>query len=383
MRILITTSLFPPDIGGPATYVPRIAAYLAQQGHAISVVAPQTKGQPCPIEDPPYRLLRFEHAHVLRFLNYFIELWRAFRSILVEARQCDLIYINGLDLAAAMVCIYLRKPSIVKVVGDGAWELAHSRGWTKLDLEDFQKAHSARFWLLRRMRHAAARRARAVIVPSRYQVGIVANWGIPPECIHIVYNAIHPPAVQPPPPIPSQVTSSFCMVMIGRMIPLKRMDAIIQTLHKLENTSLIIIGSGPQQTRLISLVKQLGLEKRVYFTGQLENSQVWGIMKSYAKAVILYSVHETFPHVLVEAAACGVPVIATAVGGSPEIVINGKTGILIPPDDIDAFKAAVQRLQNDTAFARQLSKNAIQSAERFSVEKMASETEAILTGVVQ
>ena len=380
MRILVTTSLFPPDIGGPATYVPRIAAYLAQQGHVVSIIAPKTKDQNCPISEPPYSLLRFENAQVLSFLNYFIELWRAFRTILAEARQCDLIYINGLDLAAAAACAWLHKQGVVKVVGDGAWEFAHNRGWTKLDLEDFQKARSVRFWLLRRMRHAAARQARAVIVPSRYQAGIVANWDVPAERIHVVYNAIRPPEIKDPPPIPPEITSSFCMVMIGRMIPLKRMDAVIQALPQLENTSLILIGAGPQQTRLTSLVKQLGLEKRVYFTGQLENSRVWGILKNDAKVVILYSVHETFPHVLVEAAACGVPVIASAAGGAPEIVIDGETGILIPPHGIEAFKAAVQRLQNDPQFAERLSQNAMQSAGRFSVERMAAETEAVLTG---
>ena len=89
MKVLITVGIFPPDIGGPATYVPRIASALTKWGHLVTVVAPREPGVPCPIVAPPYRLVRFHQAHFLRYANYFIELWRAFVTILRECQVFD------------------------------------------------------------------------------------------------------------------------------------------------------------------------------------------------------------------------------------------------------------------------------------------------------
>ena len=196
LRILVTTGIFPPDVGGPATYVPGMAEALAARGHEVTVVAPQERLVPSPITNPSYRLVRFQRARYLRYANFFVELGRALVTILREARRCDVMFVNGLGLPAVLASRLVGKPMVVKVVGDGAWELAHARGWTTLDLDEFQKARGWWVRLLRWWHHQAARRARAVIVPSRYLARIVERWGVPASRVHVVYNAFNLPAQQ-------------------------------------------------------------------------------------------------------------------------------------------------------------------------------------------
>ncbi len=123
------------------------------------------------------------------------------------------------------------------------------------------------------------------------------------------------------------------------------------------------------------------LADRVLLTGRLEQAEVWSLLAHYAETLILNSVYEGFPHILLEAAYFGVPVVATAVGGTPEIVRDGETGLLIPPDSPDALLNALRRLQAEPELRSRLSANARRIAQRFSFERMVEETEQVLQGI--
>ena len=410
MRILITAGIFPPDVGGPATYVPAVAEALASRGHEVTVVVPQERSDvlypplACPIADgctssaPSYRLVRFYRARYLRYANFFVELGRALVTILREARACDVMFVNGLSLPAALASRLVGKPMVVKVVGDGAWELAHARGWTTLDLDEFQKARGWWVRLLRWWHHQAARRARAVIVPSRYLARIAEGWGVPTTRIHVVHNALgcthgctHPPhPLLPERPegqcldieLPPTFYQGFRLVTVGRLVPHKRVDGIIAALAHMEDATLVIVGDGPHRPALQALVRRLGLEDRVLLAGSLPQEQVWGLLARYADVLVLNSIYEGLPHVLLEAATFGVPVVATAVGGTPEIVQDGETGLLIPPHSPGDLLAALQHLQADPDLRHRLATGARHSMVRFSFERMVEETERVLAGSV-
>jgi len=380
MRILVTAGIFPPDIGGPATFVPRIAAALAEQGHQVTVVAPQEPGVPCSIIDPPYRLARFRRAHVLRYANYLIEFQRALVTIYQQARTCDVVFVNGLDAPATLIGRVLRKPLVVKVVGDGAWELAHTRGWTTRNLAEFQQIRSPRIGLFRTIQHAAAKRAKAVITPSRYLARIVEGWGVPSNLVHVVYNAFAAPDEkrEPPSDIPSSFYQGFRLVTVGRLVAHKRIAGVVAALARMDDAKLVIVGDGPLRQDLQTLVEGLALTDRVLLTGSLPQEKVWSLLACYAQTLVLNSTYEGFPHILLEAAYFGVPIVATAVGGTPEIVLDGETGLLIPPDSPDDLLAALRRLQSDADLRRRLSVNARRAAARFSFERMVEETERVL-----
>jgi len=383
MRILITTGVFPPEIGGPATYVPIIASSLYERGHRVCVIAPEEKGMDCPILDPPYQIIRFSHARFLRFVNFFIELWRAFSIILKNVNDYEIIYINGLNLAATLVCLLKRKPSVVKVVGDGAWEFAYNRGWTSLNLDEFQTAKGWRFDILRLIHHTAAKRANSVIVPSYYLARIIKTWGVHPAQIQVVYNVIPIPKdeIETYPPDDNDIgfEGGLRLVTVGRLVSHKRIEGIINILAEdIPNARLTIIGEGPERENLEILVTYLGLEDRVQFTGQISPIKLRGALQHKFDIFILNSVYEGFSHSLLEAAHCGLPIIATSVGGNVEVIVDNENGILIPPESDFALLDAILRLQKDQALCQQLISNARQSMERFSLDRMFNETESAL-----
>jgi glycosyltransferase involved in cell wall biosynthesis len=386
VRILIAAGIFPPEIGGPATYVPRIAEALAARGHAVTVVAPQDRGSACPIIDPPYRLVRFHRARAVRYANFFVELWRAFVTVLREARVCDVVFVNGLGLPSMLAARSTGKPMVVKVVGDGAWEIAHNRGWTKLNLDEFQEAHSFRIGLSRMLLHAAARRAQAVIAPSCYLARIVERWGVAGERIHVVYNALIPPEPEDNASsgtaLPPGFDQGFRLITVGRLVPHKRIEDIIAALTRLDNANLVIVGDGPKWDNLQALTGKLRLSDRVFMTGRLPREAVWRLLAEHADVLVLNSTYEGLPHILLEAAHLGVPVVATKVGGTPEVVRDGKTGLLIPPDSPDELVGALRRLQSDSALRRRLAASG-REAVRGSFWWVVKETEQVLLETTQ
>ncbi|HXI17699.1 MAG TPA: glycosyltransferase, partial [Chloroflexota bacterium] len=129
MRLLFVTNLFPPDIGGPATYVPKIAAEFVARGHDVSVVA----GAPpelIPATTPPspYPVWR-----VSRRLPLPLRLGVALLTLLKAVRGADVLYVQGLagpEMVAVLVARLLGKPVALKIVGDNAWEYAIRKGLT-------------------------------------------------------------------------------------------------------------------------------------------------------------------------------------------------------------------------------------------------------------
>jgi len=109
---------------------------------------------------------------------------------------------------------------------------------------------------------------------------------------------------------------------------------------------LVIVGGGEQYTTLQALIVNLGMEKCITLAGQASHEQIPHYLQSFDLFVVP-SFSEAFGVAAVEAAACGLPVIASRVGGLPEVVLDGQTGLLVPPGDVDALAAAMSRLLSD------------------------------------
>src|SRR6186713_2069374 len=121
MRVLLTTPVFPPDLGGPATYVPSLGRYLVERGHEVEVVA--FCSDPAP-EGWPFRVVTILPGSMpVRYLKAFREVWRA-------AKHADVVYVNEhLALLHVLAAKLRRKPVMIRIMVDGAWEIAHRKGW--------------------------------------------------------------------------------------------------------------------------------------------------------------------------------------------------------------------------------------------------------------
>jgi glycosyltransferase involved in cell wall biosynthesis len=370
LRILIITGIFPPDIGGPATYVPQIATGLANLGHQVSVL---TLSDQLDHDDRAYAFA------VKRLPRKCFRLWRWFRTmaqIMHLGRQADVLFVNGLALESVLANVWLRKPLVQKVVGDLAWEQATNRGWVADDFEVFQqRRYGVKVEALKSMRAWWTRKADQVIVPSRYLARWVTRLGISAGRISVIYNALDPmdavQRAQVPLPTPVNVAT------ICRLIPLKRVDHVIGAIAQCEGVGLVIVGDGPERAALERVACAAGLTERVHFAGQRPRGEALSLLAA-CDLLVLNSTHEAYPHVVLEAMSLGLPVIATAVGGTPEIVRDGENGRLIAPDASGALVEALLKLVSSNAERQRLVYGAERTVERFSLDRMVLETEAVL-----
>ena len=370
MRILIVTGIFPPDIGGPATYVPQIAEGLAQRGHAVTVV---TLSDRLDHEDGVYPF------QVIRLPRRAFKPWRMGRTVLVLlrlGRRADVLFVNGLALESVLANFVLRKPLVMKVVGDLAWERATGRGWTADDFETFQKRrYGLRVELLKALRSWWTRRADRVIVPSRYLARWVESWGVPKDRLVVIYNAVE--LVDGVEPLPVPLKTPVKAITVGRLVPWKRVDGLIEALREIPELGLVIVGDGPERPRLERIVQELGISDRVYFAGQRSKTETLSLMAA-CDFFVLNSTYEGHPHAVLEAMALGLPVVATAVGGTPEVVRDGETGVLVP-GRYGALGASLSALARDPALRRRLGRAARQwIGERLSAAHMIRLTEETL-----
>jgi glycosyltransferase involved in cell wall biosynthesis len=386
MHLLIITGIFPPDIGGPATYVPQLAYALAERGHQVTVV---TLSDRLDHDDDRYPFA------VVRLPRELFKPWRwlrTIRQIIRLGRQANLLFANGLHLEAVLANRWLRKPLVQKVVGDLAWERATGRGWVSDNFEVFQqRRYGLKVEALKRLRAWWTCQADHIIVPSRYLARWVAAWGGPPDKINVVYNAIASPSLsiregqgrgesQAPTPAPLPLTTLVKLVTVGRLIPLKRIDQLIDAVARCDGVGLVVIGDGPERAHLEMSARTQGLAERVYFAGQRSHAETLTLMAA-CDLFVLNSTHEGFPHVVLEAMSLGLPVVATAVGGTPELVQDGKNGRLIAPQEDNALHEVLSELISTPLERQRLAAGARQLLVPFSVETMVEATATVFYSV--
>jgi glycosyltransferase involved in cell wall biosynthesis len=169
------------------------------------------------------------------------------------------------------------------------------------------------------------------------------------------------------------------LVSVGRLDRLKGHDTLIEALRLLASTrpnvQLVLVGDGPERAALESRVAGARLESRVRFAGATSD------VASYLSAsdlFVLASNTEGMPGAILEAMALALPVVATAVGGTPEAVLDGETGLLVPPRDPLALASAIGRLIDDPELRRSMSlRGCARAIESFSIERVLDLTEAL------
>ncbi len=175
------------------------------------------------------------------------------------------------------------------------------------------------------------------------------------------------------------------IVSVGRLVPRKGFETLIQALPRVPGAELVIVGGphitrladDPQAQRLQRLAVELGVADRVGLLGGVTRAEMPSLLRS-AEVVACTPWYEPFGIVPLEAMACGVPVVATAVGGIRDTVVDGGTGRLVPPKDPDALGDALAALICDGRRARALGKAGCARARaRYTWDRVAADTERI------
>lgn len=170
----------------------------------------------------------------------------------------------------------------------------------------------------------------------------------------------------------------FVLISVSRLVEKNGLADVIHALPQLPDVGFLIVGEGPLRASLTTLASSLGVSDRVIFVGSVPLEHVPPYLHT-AHAFIRLSKSEGLGTAFIEAMAAGLPVIATAVGGIPDVVLHGRTGLLVSASDPQTVRGAVQSLMDAPDFVRQLgSSAATHSAEHYRWEAVVAEIEQIL-----
>lgn len=369
-RLLIASGIFHPEPGGPATYLYELLPELQTRGWDIRALS---YGD-APVEGYPYPLTRIaRRALPLRTGAYM-------RAALPLIGWADLIYVHTLGLPLAQ----RPKPTILKIVGDQAWERSVRRGWVAptSDIDVFQRTRlSLRVEAAKAARSREVRRMDAVIVPSAYLKRMVVGWGVPESRVHVIYNAL-PPEVDAPQQTPAAARAALglpdgpLLVTAARLLPWKGVDHLMTALRSLPEVTLVVAGDGPELATLQQQATALGVAGRVRFLGRVDRATMPTLLRA-ADYFALYSGYEGLSHTILESLRVGTPVIASDKGGNPEIVRDGVNGLLAPYVDVGALTDVLR-----AAFApgqrAALAAHTADGLERFDFTRMVDTTSAFL-----
>ena len=376
MQILITTSIFPPEIGGPATYVPMLAQGLHERNHNVSVIALSDSNHVDLNDTYPFEVIRIDRSRRTRRAMSLVK--ETNRLV----RKSDVVYGNSTSmLEPALVALAHNKPYALKVVGDGAWEASIRRGWTTLSFEDFQKTRlSPRIEIMKKLRRWHVQKATRVVTPSQFLTNTVLNWGINEERIETIFNAVSPTCNLEPADLP--LKSKTVLISVGRLVQWKNVNVVIECLSSLDDTGLVIVGDGPERTHLELLARSIGVSDQVYFTGIRSRQETMALMRA-CDVFVLNSSYEGLPHTVAEAMTLGLAIVTTGAGGTTEVVRHGETALLTAPSR-DCLTATLNQVIKNSDLRHKLGNRArVVAQELFSQEKTIDRTEELLSACVE
>jgi glycosyltransferase involved in cell wall biosynthesis len=348
MRLVITTGIFEPESGGPATYAPALAARLVAAGHDVTVITYSDTPYLDSDAKYPFKLIRVVRGNkILNRVNFFF-------TVLTYARACDMIY--TLDWFAAGVPVmlaadHLDKPYIVRVGGDYAWEQKYlESGALPVTLKDFYEmglyrraAYRIAFYLIR----SVLRGASHIVFNSDTQRALYAHYyDLKADTLSTIHNPV--PHTEGAPIVRDAPTKEI--VYWGRLIVMKNVGSLVRAFAQAAlptEYTLTIIGDGPQKAPLLSLIKELHLEGRVHIEPAMPKEDAFKRVRN-ARAYVLPSWTDISPTQVYEALSMGLPSLVTKENYLP---IHDQLPEMIDPRSIDDIVDKLRMLADDTRYA--------------------------------
>ena len=360
MRIALYNLTTTTRFGGVESFVWDLGRELARRGHAVTIIGGVGKRRELA---PGVRVLIFPFINRYRFQALPL-LRRAYAEAKLLERLSLAIAALPELIAGGYDIIHIQKPYDL-----GPALLARRFGGARVVLgchgEDFYPGDTL-----------LAPRIDAAVSCSRFNARTVATrYGFEPT---VVFNGIDTNLFRPTAPDPDIVRTDGTplLLWVGRLQPWKGVDVALHALQEIPRAHLMIVGDGETRADLERLAQELGLAERVRFLGALPRERLPSI---YAAADLLLATSfasETFGIGLVEAQACGLPVVASRFGGFPEVIDEGRTGLLVPPRDPAALAAAVRSLIDDPERRRAMADAAPGWAAQFAWSAVADRVEA-------
>jgi glycosyltransferase involved in cell wall biosynthesis len=274
---------------------------------------------------------------------------------------------------------------------DGAWEIAHRKGWCgDDDIVTFQgQSYGWRVRLTRALQRWWWGRAARIVCCSEFLRGIlVEHHGVDPDKAVTIVNAYHGPRASDVRETPSEARARLGLSLerryvltICRLMGWKRVDNIIRALASWPaDVELLVAGDGDKLAEWTRLAAELGLAERVRFLGNVPHADIPRWIRA-ADLFVLNSEYEGLSHTLLEAQALGTPIIASGVCGNPEVIEHDANGLLVDPRDPADLASAGRRILDDPALGARFAREGLARAPRFDRDARFAEVAGVLASV--
>lgn len=335
-KILLITSVFPPNAGGPAIFTSRFSSWLDSQNIEHQVI---TYTDSVSIKRNNLIGIGLNSHRLRSFFRFIIAIQRS------SNKEC-IILANGAFIETYLACKIKRLKYSLKIPGDHLWELSRNRGWTSKNVDEFQN-EKMKFVqkVLRFLLNLSMRNAEHVITPSDQLKRLAVSWGANENKVSRIDNCVDPLKFVNL----NLIGKDFDVIVVCRLVQWKGLEEIIDSCMNLK-LSLAIVGTGPLDAKLKTLA--LKSESKIQFFGNIENHEVMRLLNS-SKVYVQNSDYEATAYSLIEAKMCGLPILAKETDGSKIVVRQNIDGQVYSGYGSDTLELALENLmQNEELIIR-------------------------------
>ena len=371
MKLLVCAAAYPPSVGGIQTLSACLSGALARRGHRVRVLARgHTENLDVDVQTVPAEISRVGWKPML-WANFWAKIFRDRPEALLLTHRADF-------LRPALAARRLGVPLSVIVHGNEIY------GSTR-----------------RSQLIAALSRADAVITVSRYTLGRLKELGLSTARALAIPNGVSIEAFGPT--TDGEIVrknygfeEKKVILSVGRLQAVKGFDTVIRALplilREVPEAVYMIVGDGPEAIPLWALAKEIGVDDRVIFTGEVPLGELGRGEHAYYQACNVFAMPsredpatgqvEAFGIAHLEAGACGRPVVGGRSGGSPEAVADGESGMLVNPEIIEDVAGAIVRILTSPGLAASMGEAGRRRAESRRWSDVAREYESVLQGIM-
>ncbi|MDP9479552.1 MAG: glycosyltransferase family 4 protein [Actinomycetota bacterium] len=363
LRLLFVTDSL--EVGGAERHVVDLMLALRREGHDVTVACSVAGPLSEPLEGAgiPVRPLLDRLAKRRLSLSYARKLRR-----LLRGGRFDLVHahIYASVAAAAIATLGTGVPLVVTEHTEAPWRSRRARLFSR--------------WIYRRAE-------RMIAVSGEIRRLLIEGFAVPPERVTFVPNAVVPvpdaPLGEASPGSPPEREDGWregpLIGRVARLQPEKGMDTFLRAAARVAplfpEANFLVVGDGPLREELVALSEHLGLGRRVHFLGYRSDARA---LIGLLDVLVVSSLSDGAPLVILEAMGAGVPVVASVVGGIPDQVRHEREGLLVPPGDPVALGDAILCLLQEPAHARRLGEAGRQrAASEFGYATLLRRVEAV------
>lgn len=358
LRLLLAVDSL--EVGGAERHVVDLACVLHSKGYEVEVACSVAGSLAEPLEAAGVPVRPLTRRLVKRRVS--VAYARGARRLLGE-RRFDLVHahIFASSVAAAVATRGAGVPLVVTEHTEASWQTWRERWISR--------------WVYRRAE-------RVIAVSTPIQRRLIERGGIPPNLVTLIPNAVIPASDNPPDvagTLPDGWLERPLIGVVARLQPEKGVASFLEAAARISRISpearFLVVGDGPLREELLAFAKRDGVRERVRFLGYRADARA---LIGLLDVLVVPSLTEGSPLIVLEAMAAGVPVVASAVGGIPDQVRHGEEALLVPPNDPDALGETLGDLLRDPARARRLGEAGRRRTENgFSHDALVRRIEAV------